>query len=181
MLKRSEHLLCITAALAAVLLFTIVGCAAREPVNNSQQQGASQPTPMRISASDLKKLRWIEGTWKGTGDVEKPFFERYYFENDSTLVVEGFSDETLSKVTDVTKFELKDGQFGGGGSGSRWAATELDDDSIKFEPVAKARNTFVWERQSNDVWKAVLSWPATGNNPARQRVYTMERISPPKK
>jgi hypothetical protein len=76
----------------------------------------------------------------------------------------------------VTRFELKDGMFGNSGDGSRWAATELDDNSITFSPVAKARNTFRWQRESADVWKAVLDYPAGGDKPARQRVYRMERL-----
>ena len=97
------------------------------------------------------------------------------------LVVESFSDETLSKVDDVTRFELKDQQFGNQGEGSRWVATELDDNSITFAPVFRARNTFRWEKESKDVWKAILRWPATESSPAKQRVYKMERWSVPKK
>ena len=179
MLRKSITLLFAAVVVAGILLFNIAGYACTG-LPDATEQGAPAPTPKRISTSDLKKLRWIEGTWRGTGDVEKPFFERYYFENESTLVVEGFSDETLSKVTDVTRFAISDGQFGNGGEGARWTATELDDDSITFEPVAKARNTFVWERQSKDVWKAVLKWPATASAPAKQRVYKMERFASPK-
>jgi hypothetical protein len=67
----------------------------------------------KFTTADVQKLRWIEGTWRGTGDVDKPFFERYRFEGDSVLLVDGFEDETLAKVTDTTRFELKDGEFGG--------------------------------------------------------------------
>ena len=107
---------------------------------------------------------------------EKPFYERYRFEGDSTLLVESFPDETMSKVNDVTRFELRDGVFGNHGSEARWAAAELDDGSVTFEPVARARNSFRWERESRDVWKAVLKWPALGGTPAKQRVYRMERM-----
>jgi len=158
----------------AMVLLGILGYA------GSHQAQLPQPTPKHISTSDLKSLRWIEGTWRGTGDVEKPFFERYHFENDSTLVVESFPDETLTKVEDVTRFELKDGQFGNLGEGSRWVATELDGKSITFEPVARARNTFRWERESEKRWKAVLNWPANGNTPAKQKIYQMEALPSPK-
>jgi hypothetical protein len=181
MRRKSQHLILAAGLTAAMLLFSIVGCAKTEPVNSARQESPQTTTPKSISTSDLKSLHWIEGTWRGTGDVEKPFFERYYFENDSTLAVESFTDETLSKVDDVTRFELKDGQFGNGGEGSRWAATKLDDASITFEPVVKARNTFRWEKESKDVWKAVLNWPGTEGNPAKQRVYRMERVPAPKK
>src|SRR5437867_12955897 len=81
---------------------------------------AQTPTPKKFSTSDLEKLRWIVGTWRGTGDVEKAFFERYRFENESTLAVDSFTDEKLTIVDETTLFELKDGRFGNGGDGSRW-------------------------------------------------------------
>ncbi|HUQ34385.1 MAG TPA: hypothetical protein VM095_19850 [Pyrinomonadaceae bacterium] len=146
--------------------------------NSGVQESTAQatPVPRRISAAELKKLRWIEGSWRGTGDVEAPFYERYHFEGESTLVVESFADETLSKVTEVTRFELKDGAFGNAGEVARWAATDLKDDSVTFEPIAGARNTFRWQRESANLWKATLNWPALGDKPARQRVYLMERL-----
>jgi pimeloyl-ACP methyl ester carboxylesterase len=145
-------------------------------VKHTTPQAAVQtPAGKPVSAGDLTKLRWIEGTWRGTGDAEKPFFERYYFENESTLAVEGLTDEKVDKVSDLTRFELRDGKFGGGSEGSRWDATEITADSITFEPVAKARNSFRWRRVSKDVWEAILDWPATDSKPARHRVYKMER------
>jgi hypothetical protein len=108
--------------------------------------------------------------------VESPFYERYHFEGESTLVVESFADETLGKVTEVTRFELKDGVLGNAGEGARWAATDLRDDSVTFEPVTGARNSFRWQRESANTWKATLNWPALSDKPARQRVYLMERL-----
>lgn len=181
-----------TEIVALIFVAVVVGVSCRADVNSGAGANAStpqhQPTPQpqqaaqpkRVSADDLKKLRWIEGAWRGTGDVEEPFFERYRFENETTLAVESFKDQTLSKADDVTRFELTDGVFGNRGEGARWAATELDDNSITFSPVAKARNTFRWQRESADVWKAVLDHPASDGKPARQRVYHMERLPQPK-
>lgn len=168
-----------------------VGCAAgtKSPSSANEPTAAAgqaqTPTPQaakpkHITPDELKKLRWIEGAWRGTGDVEAPFFERYRFENDSVLAVESFKDETHREVADVTRFELRDGEFGNGGEGSRWAATTLDEQSVTFEPIAKARNSFRWQRESADVWKAVLDYPATENKPARRRVYRMERLPAPR-
>ena len=163
--------------LSLVLLAAAVACSdpASRSTNGTTNPAASPVKPQTITLTDLAKLKWIEGSWRGSGDVEKPFFERYRFENDSTLLVESFDDESISKVTDVTRFELKDEQFGNVGE-SRWVTTKLDDKSITFSPVAKARNTFIWQFESKDVWKAILNWPATDNSSAKQRVYTMERI-----
>jgi hypothetical protein len=131
-----------------------------------------QPT---FSVSDVEKLRWIEGTWRGTGDVEKPFFERYRFENPTTLAVDSFTDDTLSKVEETTRFELKDGRFGNGGEDSRWTASSIDYLSVTFVPVAKTRNSFRWQREADNTWTAIITWPPAEGKPGRQRVYKMER------
>lgn len=149
----------------------------------AQAPPAKEPTPTPLQAVggktftvvDLKKLRWIEGTWRGAGDGVPPFFERYKFENESTLVVETLEGEHLEKVTDVTRFELKNGKFGGGNEGSLWEASSIDSKSINFAPVIKARNSFRFEQNSRDVWTATLSYPASADKPARERVYRMER------
>ena len=126
-----------------------------------------------FSTADIAKLRWLEGTWRGSGVDQAPFFERYRFENESTLAVDGFADEKLDKVDDTSRFELKDGRFGT----SHYVASSIDDNAINFEPVVgKAKNSFRWERVSDNAWKATLKWPAEGNKPARERVYNMERI-----
>ena len=158
------------AALVSALLMVVVGSG-----KTVDSQGPPQPTPAKLAPADLEKLRWIEGTWRGTGG-EKPFFERYRFENATTLAVDSFENEKLEKVTDTTLFELKDGEFGGGREGSYWVVTTIDDHSITFAPVAKARNSFIWKRNSKDSWLAILSWPASPDKPARERTYKMERI-----
>ena len=168
-MKYSKQLL--TAALVICGLLILIACAR----NSVDGQGQTKPVPAKLTATDLEKLRWIEGTWRGTGG-DKPFFERYRFENATTLASDSFENEKLEKVTDTTLFELKDGEFGGGSEGSRWVVTAIDDNSITFAPVAKARNSFVWKRDSKDAWTAILSWPASADKPARERTYKMERM-----
>lgn len=156
-------------------LVLISGCAKTGSKTNAQATPSPSVAAGTFNPTDLKKLRWIEGTWRGTGGGVAPFVERYKFENDTTLAVEGFEGEKLDKATDVTRFELKNGVFGGGSEGSRYVASSIDDKSITFEPVTKARNSFRWERESEDSWKAILSSPATEQSPGKQRTYQMER------
>ena len=140
---------------------------------------AQTPQSKKFSPVDLKKLKWIEGTWRGTGDVEAPFFERYRFENETTLAVDNFTDEKLTKVEETTRFMLSEGQFSNGGEGSRWAASVIDDQGVTFEPLVEAKNTFRWQRESDNTWTAILKWPPRDGKPARQRVYKMERWPKP--
>lgn len=161
--------------LIAGALFLASGCAQTRSKTNAQATPSPSVTRRTFTSADLKKLRWIEGTWRGTGGGVPPFVERYKFENDTTLAVESLEGEKLDKVADVTRFELKDGEFGGGSEGSRYVASSIDDKSITFQPVTKARNSFRWEYESENSWKAILTSPATGQDPPKQRTYQMER------
>ena len=131
------------------------------------------PIPKQITPADLAKLRWIEGAWRGTGGGVPPFFERYKFENDSTLLTETMADESLSKVSDASRFELKDGHFGNSTGDSGSVATALDDNSITFAPIGKG-NYFRFQRESENSWKAILNWTDKSGTP-KERIYLMER------
>jgi len=166
--RRMSHL--------TTFLLLIVATILVWPVQSTQlPRQAQPPETKKFSASDLEKLRWVEGTWRGSGDVDAPFFERYRFENETTLAVDAFTDETLKTVEDTTRFELKDGQFTNGGEGSRWIATTIDYQGVTFEPLVKAKNSFRWQRESDNTWTAILKWPVVDGKPGRQRVYKMER------
>ena len=162
-----------------IALISFTGCSKTESQPAAQSStapaAAPSPVPKQITPADLTKLRWIEGAWRGTGGDVPPFFERYKFENDSTLLVETLADETLNKVTDQSRFELKDGHFGYSTDGSGSVATALDDASITFEPLGKSRNSFRWQRESANSWKAILKWTDKNGAP-KERVYMMERL-----
>jgi hypothetical protein len=156
------------AVLLALLLTGVNSCTSSNGTNHTLATRA----PLQITPANLAQLHWIEGDWRGTGGGVPPFYERYKFENESTLTVETFADETLTKVNDVSRFELKDGKFGHSDGKSGSVATVLDSNSITFDPVGKG-NSFRWQRESENSWKAILTW--TENGVAKERVYNMER------
>lgn len=176
------------ALLPVIILLTIIGCAPKPTATSANApltQATPTPTPVpatpaKLTADDLKKLRWIEGTWRGTGVTQPAFFERYRWENDTTLAVDSFENEKLEKVTDTTRFELKDGEFGGGSEGARYVATALDDNAITFGPVVKARNSFVWKRESKDLWTAIIQPLPRPDRPTKETIYKMERLPDPR-
>lgn len=178
MTLRSRKKILATAFIFVAALLTFSACARGRSTGTAQNTATPAPTPASITADDLKKLRWIEGTWRGSG-YETPFYERYRFEDDNTLIVENLADESVTKVTDTTRFELKDGQFGNDSEG-RSVATELTGNHITFSPVARGQNTFRFQKESADSWKAILTWPASEKRPAGERVYHMERWPPAK-
>jgi len=171
-------------AVLLILFLTFVvsfaGCArmkTRYRAHNAAASPSATPflssTPKEITRAELVKLRWIVGTWRGTGGDVPPFYERYKFENDTTLVVETLADETLSKVSDESRFVLRDGHFGSGTGDSGSVATALDDESVAFAPTGKG-NFFRFQRQSDNSWKAILNW-TDKNGAAKERVYLMQR------
>lgn len=160
-------------ALFPLLLTALLATAFGVPGANAQTPD-SQPA-QKFTAKDLQKLKWIIGDWKGTGDIDKPFFERYRFEGASVLAVDELESEADTAGGNTTRFSLTDGVLGNVGA-SRWQASLINNEMIKFVPVAGARNSFIWEKVSKDEWRATLEWPATADRPARKRVYKMERI-----
>lgn len=159
--------------IVAVLFVFAAACS-----GDAQGEKAGAPNPSatpgkNFTAADVAKLKWIEGTWRGM-DGDKPFFERYRIE-ETAMVVEGFEDETLAKVTDTGRFELKDGEFGKTEGEKRSAASEITDNYIQFVSAVPGKgNNFRFEKQNDGTWRAVLEWPATADKPARQKVYIME-------
>jgi hypothetical protein len=150
-------------------------------VVHAQVNGA--PAAARLTARDLARLQWIVGDWRGTGidgTSQAPFFERYRFANDSTLLVESFADSTWRAPTETTRWELRGGRLTNPGTGAQWIASRLDARSIEFAPLARARNSFRWARLGSDrgrarEWRATVSWTdAAGTR--QQRVYRMERV-----
>src|SRR5688500_11077521 len=111
--------------IVVVLSILLAGCLDGEtqtsvPVENAEPTATPVKTASKsFTVADVAKLKWIEGTWRGM-DGEKPFFERYRLE-ENALVVETLTDETLSKVEDSGRFELKDGEFGKGEGDKRSA------------------------------------------------------------
>ena len=166
--------------ITGLVLLTVGGCTRTSPRQLAPKASTPlpSPSPKLITTTDLAKLRWIEGSWRGSGDGQSPFYERYKFENDSTLVVETLADKTLSNVSDVSRFELKDGHFGSGTADSGSVATALDDNSIAFAPLGKG-NFFRFQRESDNSWKAILNWTDKTGAP-KERIYLMERLVPHK-
>lgn len=157
-----------------------VACAQNGNKPGSTASATPLPTPSNsITQTDIAKLKWIEGTWKGM-DGSNPFYERYRLEG-TALVVDGFKDGTLKEIESTGRFELKDGVFGKQEGGVGSAASSITDNAIQFVPtVAGKGNYFRFERQSNGTWKAILEWPATADKPARSKEYVMEAYTAPK-
>jgi hypothetical protein len=146
------------------------------------RDGSAQ-APARVTVRALARLRWIVGDWRGTGTggtTQAPFFERYRFADDSTLVVESYADSTWQTISETAQYELRGGRFGNPGPGAQWVAVRVDSVGVDFAPVAIAQNAFRWERAPGsgtrpDEWRATIT-PIDPTGPTPPRQYLMERV-----
>lgn len=143
---------------------------------SAQQPNASAKTELVVGREDFQKLRWIVGSWRGEGEGQPAFYERYRFVDDSTLVSERFSDSRFRALKESTRFELRDHRVKTRGGSAPWIATGLDSVSAGFRAVSGATNNVVWQRHDANEWTAVLTWPPTVDHPARAVTYHMKRV-----
>jgi hypothetical protein len=160
-----------------IVSFFAVSCGDAQVSKPDAQPAVTQSTPSKkFTAADIAKLKWIEGTWRGM-DGDKPFYERYKIEETAMVVETLKADGSVEGEPD--RFELKDGEFGKGEGDKRSVASEITADHIQFIPaVPGTSNSFRFERQPNNTWRAVLEWPAKPDRPARQKIYIMEPWKP---
>ena len=143
-------------------------------VAQSSQRG--QPvTP--FATSDFAKLKWLEGTWRGSAAGQEPFFERYRFVNDSTIEISYYRDSTLAHESGTGRVYLTVGRIYHTTGPGRWGATRVDSSGIYFIPQVNARNTFAWAFKSADTWTATLRSGATGRETVT--VFEMKRLRTP--
>lgn len=162
--------LAVACAIAASL-----ACRSREAAPDTTAVAAA-PAPRgeaalaAVSREQFAQLRWLEGTWRGTGDGQAPFYERYDVVDDTTILMQSFSDSTLRTTTGESRIVLTGGQVlqREEGSDRVSGAARIDATSIDFVPV-KRGFTYSWRRGStSDEWIASIG--RSGD-----RTYTMRR------
>jgi hypothetical protein len=120
---------------------------------------------------DFAKLRWLEGTWQGSGGGYDAFFERYHFVNDSTIEMTAFKDGTLTAVGSRSIIALRAGRIINESGSGRHEASKLTGNIVQFIPIRGATGSFMFQRMARDRWTATLQ--PRGN--AKRTVYEMKR------
>ena len=153
----------------------LLGLMAAAPVFAQSSQRGQPTTP--FASTDFAKLKWLEGTWRGSAPGQDPFYERYHFVNDSTIEISYYRDSTLTRETGTGRVYLTVGRIFHTTGPGRWGATRVDSSGIYFIPQVNARNTFAWAYQSGDSWTATLRSGASGRETVT--VYDMKRMRTP--
>jgi hypothetical protein len=134
------------------------------PVYTQQQ---TDPTPpIKATVAEFKKLKFLEGKWRGTG-YKTPFFESYRFVNDSTIESFTSDDASFANRKPGSKIVLRNGSIYSEDDGrARYAVTRMDKDGYRFTAINRP-GFFVWKGVHAKEWTALL-----GNG----TVYRMHRI-----
>lgn len=154
--------------LLAVLAFA---CSSGERAPAAEADPA--PAPATVTLDEFRQLRWIAGTWLGSGGAYPAFYEEYRIVDDSTIQMRAFSDSTLTTTTDSSWIELRNGTVGKRGGGRSYVVVALTADSVRFAPPGVSMGGHTFTRTSADEWMATLHPSSPGG---QATVYTMRRL-----
>lgn len=148
--------------------------AAQPPQSSPGQSGGRRTPAQNVTAADIAKLKWLEGSYRGTG-ADKPFFNRYRFTG-TTLNVQSFDDEAMTKQSMAAVYELNDGMFANPSGDQRFAASEITDDLIVFVVLPDSSAAYRLERQGDGSVHATFESPGPDGKPNRKS-FVLERLS----
>jgi hypothetical protein len=137
-----------------------------------QRPGLKQKLTGSYSAKDFSSLKWVEGKWKGTGGGQ-PFFEQYQFVNDSLMEILYYPDSTFKNESGRGTVYLSGGQIFHRNGKLQWQVNKLNAKSVSFEPKAGATNAFMWAKESDELWNAVMVTPGSAKP---GKTYRMQRV-----
>jgi len=124
---------------------------------------AAQDQPATIAFERFKQLRWVVGSWKGSGGGYAAFYESYDMVDDSTMRRYSWSDPTFTQAQDSARFEWRAGRLAQVRNGRRFPALRFTGDTVQWQPPSAT-----WIRTSRDSWTAILAGGGT--------VYTLVRL-----
>jgi hypothetical protein len=167
---------------ASLALVLVCSACSGLPDDRFDTVGADGRIHAQVKPDALKNLRWIEGTWRGVGEgktTAEPFFERYVFIDDTTLIVDSYTDETLEKLKNRVPYLLRgDSITSPSGFASKVAA-----DSVTFSVRDVETTQITWRRNADSTWTAVAT-SLDGDSKRDYWYYRMTRVkekpAPPK-
>jgi hypothetical protein len=133
-------------------------------------------TAVAVTRAQFNELRWLEGTWRGSGGGVPAFAEGYKVANDTTIDISFYADSTAAKVKATGKLYLSAGQLFYVGNGTEYVATMISPTSVTFVPKGtNGKNVFELTMSSPTEWTARLKG-GTGEITPPVVTYTMSKI-----
>ncbi len=156
-----------------ISLAAVLACSGKEP--RAAAPPAPPPTSASVTLPQFQNLRWLQGTWRGSGEATTPFYESYLFLDDSTIRSFAYADSTLALANDSGMIRWSGGEVRSASGAMEWLVSEFDSTHVRFEPLRNAVNSFTWTPSSLTEWRATLQF-RDANGVERSRVYQMQRV-----
>ena len=163
---------------AAVVLASACGESGDKIPVDTAAPVATTPAPVvagTFTLDDSRRLRWLDGRWRGFEPNGNKFYEEYRWLNDLTIAMHAYSDSTFTKASDISRVEFRGGTISNESRTARWVATRLDSTGIDFGPHHGATNHFTWAQESPTTWNATLRWTDKNGRP-QSVVYALHRF-----
>lgn len=153
-----------------IFCLVVIFCGSCSNSNSSDKKDSGQAASSNLK-DDLKKIKWIEGKWKGIYNGA-PFYEIYDLVNDSTLMITSFewNGKDSSKTSKSYLGWFEDAYYLG--NEKNYKVTTITDSQIFMVPNYKASNSVLWRFRTDSSWDAILEGPKATNK------YLMERFDP---
>lgn len=159
-----------------VVALAVIACSRKDaetpPPDFSNPAVPAQPAPAQFALADFANLRYLEGTWRGTMENGKPFYESYHFVDDSTIIMGNHADSTFRTKSDSTRIVFRHGAIMDS-SRSVYAVVSIDSNVVDFR--ASPTYHFTWTREGNDAWTARL-YAKQPDGTDRVTTYPMKRV-----
>lgn len=118
---------------------------------------AESAAHIHYTPSDMKKMQWLAGAWKGE---EKGRSVRQLFQFHGNASLEILCADTDNNWSSCA-FTWHDGRFYFG-QYRQWVVTWIGDKDVRFDPVRPGLESMTWTRLSDQKWHKVVH-TATGD------------------
>jgi hypothetical protein len=163
----------------AAAVASVISAAAcdRASTPSTDAPANAQVAPLVVATRDFQHLRYLEGTWRGSGGGYDGFYERYRWMDDSTIRKYGYTDSTLAVISDSSEISLRANVVRSRSPRSSYVVVALDSTRALFAPERTGSNSFEWRPAGPGAWRATLMWDSAGT--PRQVVYELRAYRRP--
>jgi hypothetical protein len=152
-------------SLPFLLLLFLFACQTAQP-SGDETTLAENTAYIRYMPSDIQKMGWLAGAWKGE-TPDKVIRQSFQFHGNSVLEVLDMDDDGDMAVCPLT---WHDGRYYYGRY-RQWVITWIGDKDVRFDPLRPGLQAMTWTRLTSDRWHLVR------HTPGHDEIVVMERAN----
>ena len=134
---------------------------------------APQAPEAYLTRLEFRQLRWLVGTWRGSGLSVPERFEEYAVRDDSTLVMRAYADSTFQVVTDSGTIEWRNGAVKSRSGKATYVVIAFSASAVRFMRPGAWGGGHTYRMISGDEWTATLH---ADTRRGKATIYTMQRV-----